>query len=160
MKIRRARLRDAEQVAKLYLQFWEVHKDRNPLHQPYWKINYKNCLKDTKDFLKNKEYKDYQFRVAVVENKVVGFILFTIKKLSSTFYKVTKYGYIEEVAVDKAYRRRGIAKKLLESALDYFKKKNLKYVSCKVELDNIPALKTWEKYGFKQETIELVKKLK
>ena len=154
--IRRAKLSDAEQVAKLYLQFWEAHKGTNPLYHPYWPINYKNCLKDAKDIVKHKEYELY---LAVGGDQVIGFVLITIKKLGK-FFKVKKYGHIEEAAVDKNHRRMGVATKMIEFAFKHFKKKGLKYAHIGVEVDLPVALKAWESMGFKQETVDLVKRLK
>ena len=155
MIIRKAILKDAEQIAKLYLQFWEVHKDKNPLHQPHWKINYKNCLIDTLDAIQDKEYEMY---VAYESGIVMGFILIVIKE-HPEFYNVKRYGYIEEVVVDKNYRRNGIAKKMVRFVLKHYKKKGLKYVQIAAEIKLPIAIKAWESLGFKQETIELVRKL-
>ena len=155
MIIRKATKKDAEQVAKLYLQFWEVHKKINPLHQLDFVINYKNCLKDVKELI---NYKSYWLYVAEENKEILGFILFTIKKNPEGF-KVRKYGFLEEAAVDKKHRGKGIAKQLLNFALNYFKNKKLKYVSCSVEIDNDTAFKVWQKCGFKQLSRELVREL-
>lgn len=153
MKIRKATKKDAEQVAKLYLQFWEVHRKINPLHQLDFIINYKNCLKDVKELI---NYKDYWLYVAEENSNILGFILFTIKKNPEGF-KVRKYGFLEETAVDKKHRGKGIAKALHNFALRYFKKKGIKYVSCSVEIDNKIALKVWQKLGFKHVSNDLIK---
>lgn len=155
MIIRKAEKKDTEQLAKLYMQFWEVHKDKNPLHQPYWKINYKNCLKDMKQL---DSYKDYICYVATENEKILGFLLFTIKK-QSKFYRVKKYGYLEECVVDKKYRGKGVARKLAECALVYMKSRSIKYVSGTVEIDNTLALKVWQKLGFKQSSIDILKEI-
>ncbi len=156
MIIRRARMSDAKRVARIYMQFWKAHSNKSPLHQPTFKINYENCLKDAKDVIKDKDYKLY---IAVEGSEVVGFILMTIKK-SGKCLKVRKYGHIEEAAVDKNHRRKGVARAMMNFVLDYFKKRGLKYAHIGVEVDLPIARKAWESMGFKQETIELVKKLK
>lgn len=155
MKIRKANKRDAEQVARLYLQFWSVHKKINPLHQLDFIINYKNCLKDVKELI---NYKDYCLYIAEENNEVLGFILFTIKKNPEGF-KVRRYGFLEETAVDKKHRGRGIAKELHNFALHYFKKRGIRYVSCSVEVDNKVALKVWQKLGFRHASNDLVKEI-
>jgi ribosomal protein S18 acetylase RimI-like enzyme len=155
MEIRKATKKDAEQIAKLYLQFWEVHKKINPLHQLDFIINYKNCLKDVKKLV---NYKSYKLYVAQENKEIVGFILFTIKKNPEGF-KVRRYGFLEETAIDKKHRGKGIAKDLHNFALKYFKKKGLKYVSCSVEIDNVIAQKVWQKLGFKKVSIDLIKEI-
>jgi ribosomal protein S18 acetylase RimI-like enzyme len=151
MIIRKAKKGDESQLADLYLEFWKVHRS-HPLHQPHFKVNHKNCMQDMKETITDKEYQMY---VALEDNKIVGFILFTIKKLSK-FYKVRKYGYIEESCVDIKHRRKGIATRLGKFAINYLKKKGIKYVSCTVEKDNPIALAVWEKFGFKQTNTDLL----
>ena len=155
MRIRKATKKDAEQVAKLYMQFWKVHKNKNILHQPAWEINPKNVLKDSKEMIRSKDYLLY---LAEENGEIAGFILFTIKTQDS-WYWVRRYCLIEELAVDEKHRRKGIASKLVNYAQNYFRKKNCKYATIKAEI-GLPALKAWESCGFKQKTVELVKKLR
>jgi GNAT superfamily N-acetyltransferase len=156
MIIRKAKKGDEEQLARLYLQFWEVHENKNPLHQLYYKINYKNCLKDMKETIQDKDYSLY---VAEKEGEIWGCVLIIIKK-QSKYLKIKKYGYVEECFVDKKHRRKGVATKLVNYALDCFKKKGCKYAQIAVEIDLPIAKKAWESLGFKPETIELVKRLR
>jgi len=156
MKIRRARKSDANQVAKLYLQFWKFQGKINPIHQIDFSINFDNCLKDTLALIRDKDYNLY---VAEEESRILGFILFTIKT-NPLGFKVRKYGFLEETAVDKAHRGKGIATKMLDFALNYFKKHNLKYVSGSVEINNKLALTVWQKLGFKQASIDLIRELR
>jgi ribosomal protein S18 acetylase RimI-like enzyme len=131
-----------------------VHS-KNPLHEPNFEINFENCLNDAKELIKDTKFKLY---VAVEGAEVLGFIVFSIEKQHKLF-KVNKYGHLVEIAVDGRHRSKGIAKELLQYALDYFRKKGIIYASCTVDIDNEHALKAWQKSGFKQISIDLIRKL-
>jgi ribosomal protein S18 acetylase RimI-like enzyme len=154
MIIRKANMGDAEQLAGLYLQFWEVHRE-NPLHEPDFEVNYENCLNDATDVIHDRKFRLY---VAVEGSEVLGFIVFAIEKQNKLF-KVKKYGHLIEIVVDRKHRGKGIGIEMQNIALNYFKKKGIHYASCTVEIDNELALATWQKSGFKQISIDLIKEV-
>ena len=57
-------------------------------------------------------------------------------------------GYIANVAVDPAYRRQGIADKLIERLLDTASERRLTFVTLEVRAGNRPAIALYEKHGF------------
>lgn len=61
----------------------------------------------------------------------------------------TDYWYIANVSVLPAYRRRGIARKLVEASMDYAKGRGAKSITLDVVAGNLPAYKLYnEKLGF------------
>jgi ribosomal protein S18 acetylase RimI-like enzyme len=57
-------------------------------------------------------------------------------------------GYVSVVAVVPAWRRRGVASALLQTAVDYLHSLGLGDVKIDVEAENIPALEAYRKLGF------------
>lgn len=57
-------------------------------------------------------------------------------------------GYISNVAVAPAYRRRGIASALLDALLRRAEEKELAFVSLEVRAGNAPAIALYERFGF------------
>ena len=57
-------------------------------------------------------------------------------------------GYISNVAVSPAYRRQGIADKLISQLLKSAEDKELTFVTLEVRQSNIPAISLYEKNGF------------
>jgi len=57
---------------------------------------------------------------------------------------------ISTVVINTKYRRRGIATKMIEVALEIAKEKNIKIVKIEVEAKNAPAVKLYTKAGFKE----------
>jgi ribosomal protein S18 acetylase RimI-like enzyme len=155
LKIRRAKASDAEQLAKLYLQFWVPHKKVDPLLE----FEKKSTLKKQIEFAKKDVNKkgNYIF-VAEQDEKLIGFIEFFIKKNCACF-KIKKYGYLNAITTHKGYRGKGVARALTNVALKFFKSKGIKYVRTNVYNSNDVAMKTWTKLGFKPQSMFFIKKI-
>ena len=66
------------------------------------------------------------------------------------FWEVSGEADITNIAVHPDYRRRGIAKKLLESAIREAKKRGLSLLTLEVRLSNTAAISLYENYGFRR----------
>ncbi len=60
-------------------------------------------------------------------------------------------GEIQRIAVDPAFRRQGIARKLMESMAAVARMKGAREVALEVRESNVSARKLYESYGFRQE---------
>lgn len=85
------------------------------------------------------------FYVAIIENKVVGFIDFWITFDSST---------ICQIAVSEDYRNKGIASKLLEKMFIDLKDKEVVVSSLEVRTHNIEAINLYLKHGYFKEIVK------
>jgi len=56
--------------------------------------------------------------------------------------------HILKVAVDSKFRKRGIARMLIEDTLEYFKSRGANHAVLEVRTDNISAINLYEKLGF------------
>lgn len=74
------------------------------------------------------------------KNRYVGYCLSSIEGYS---------GEIESIFIEKEYRKFGFGGKLMESALKWFKEKNIKDIKINVVYNNNDALPFYERYGFK-----------
>lgn len=63
--------------------------------------------------------------------------------------KICDEGYVTNIAVLPEYRRRGIAKKLIEYVIDTFKN-DLRFISLEVRASNQNAISLYEKLGFEK----------
>jgi streptothricin acetyltransferase len=59
------------------------------------------------------------------------------------------YAYIEDIAVDSSYRRRGIGWRLMEKAVEWSKLKRLPGIMLETSNVNITACLFYERFGFK-----------
>jgi len=154
--VRKAKLSDAEDIAKLYFQFWEPHKEVDPLLEFNRKLTLKNQIEFAKKDIRKRN--NYIF-VADLNGKVIGFIEFFIKKNEDCF-KIKKYGYINSATTHKDYRGKVVVKALTNEALKFLKNKGIKYVRTNVYNSNRVAMKTWTKLGFKPQSTFLIKRIK
>ena len=59
-------------------------------------------------------------------------------------------GHITNVAVAKDYRRKGIARSLIEHFIDIAKCENLEFMTLEVRASNVAAISLYESFGFTQ----------
>jgi ribosomal protein S18 acetylase RimI-like enzyme len=153
--IRKAKLSDAPGLARLYLLFWEAHKRCDPLLKTKNKITLKSEIESAKKDIRKRNTHIF---VAESGGKIIGFIEFLIKKNEGIFH-VQEYGYLNSAVTDKSYRKKGVARALTQEAFNMLKKKKIKYVKTNAYEKNIPAVKAWQKLGFKRQSLNMIKKL-
>ncbi len=62
-------------------------------------------------------------------------------------------GEILRLCVEPGFRKRGVAKNLLNKAIERFKKEGVELVYLEVEKSNLPAISLYEKLGFKRDRL-------
>lgn len=78
-----------------------------------------------------------------------------IIKKGNTYNTFDKYAFLGFMYVEPAYRGRGINSLIIEKLMEWSKKKGLKEIRLQVYSDNIPAIKAYEKVGFKKILTEM-----
>lgn len=89
------------------------------------------------------------FLVAEIKDKVVGYIVGNMIESEEG----CKEGHILDMAVDSAYRRKGIGKILIEHILEMFKKGGANKVRLEVKLKNTEARRFYSQLGFVENRI-------
>lgn len=85
--------------------------------------------------------KNSYFIVAVQSNTVLGY---------AGVHCILDEGYITNVAVFPAFRKKGIGKKLLNNILKHAEKNNFAFITLEVRTSNFIAIKLYEGLGFEQ----------
>lgn len=94
--------------------------------------------------------------IALENKKIVGIILGKFfKPLRISKYR--KKGHISNLYVDKAYRNKGIAEKLILEVMKWLKENNVQHASLEIHIDNVAAQNLYRKLGFRDFTIKLIK---
>ena len=128
---------ELEQLIELYIQGYKGLEE----------YSYTN-RKDVKAYIRWLWKRDrYGIFIAKAQNRVIGFIACDSKWFSKKDGGIV--GAIHEIVVDPEFRRKGVGLKLIKTAIEYLKKKNLQTVELWVGDENIPARKLYEKVGFK-----------
>ncbi len=91
------------------------------------------------------------FYVAEADGRIVGYVMSRVEWGLGIFRQgITKRGHIISIAVLPEYRRRGIATSLMKAAMESLKKVyGCSEVYLEVRVSNTPAIRLYEKLGFK-----------
>jgi ribosomal protein S18 acetylase RimI-like enzyme len=85
--------------------------------------------------------------VAEVDGQVVGYILGAIIDLHPDLFQHTDAGFIADIFVDPAYRRRGIARELVETISAWFTEQGAQHIEWQVAAANTAGVRFWEAVG-------------
>jgi len=90
------------------------------------------------------------FIVAEKSGEIVGYVMGRVERGFSSLkgYKLTKKGHIVSIAIIEEYRRKGIATRILEEALEGFKEYGASESFLEVRESNIEAIHLYQKIGY------------
>jgi ribosomal protein S18 acetylase RimI-like enzyme len=97
-------------------------------------------------FVDNKDRKAF---VAVEGGVIVGYISVLIQEQAS-YWKIKRIGHISGLMVHPDNRRKGIGRKLLQSAVDFFKEKGIKQYTLFTSVNNKSGIEFYEKCGLEK----------
>jgi GNAT superfamily N-acetyltransferase len=96
--------------------------------------------------------------VAEEDEEIIGYSLNNIKS-NVKLFRVKKFGYLSDIFVAKTHRKRGIGNAFLKAALAWFRKKRMRYASIAYRACNRQAGQVYRRWGFHDNSVELVRKL-
>ena len=153
MKIRRARPEDVPELQVLWVEFMDHHSRLDP--------DYERRADAVANWLK---YLDGKFEdesaavfVAVDEARIVGYIGALVRTYPPVF-TLEKHGYIEEIAVTREFRRRGIATGLWSAAERWLLSRGVERIKVTIDIDNPESRGFFRNRGFGEFTETLIKK--
>jgi ribosomal-protein-alanine N-acetyltransferase len=79
------------------------------------------------------------FLAAVEDERLTGYVFMSV---------ILDEGYICNVAVNEAYRRRGTGSALIRELVTYGKKNGLSFITLEVRKSNLPAISLYSHFGF------------
>ncbi len=97
---------------------------------------------------------DAEVVVAVVDGSVVGSGSAIIKN-GNPYNAFDRYCFLGFMYVAPAHRGKGVNKLIIEKLTEWSDKKGLKEIRLQVYSDNLPAIKAYEKVGFKKILTEM-----
>jgi ribosomal protein S18 acetylase RimI-like enzyme len=99
--------------------------------------------------------------VAEIDGQIVGFISLSIENKNDVLIvKKEDVIYISDTSVLPEYRNRGIGRGLLAKAYEFAKGKNVRFVKLIVFAGNTTAKLLYEKDGFKDYEVTMLKEIK
>ncbi|HHX00887.1 MAG TPA: GNAT family N-acetyltransferase [Acholeplasmataceae bacterium] len=106
-----------------------------------------NSYNDLYDEFKNS---NHIFFGATFNNYLIGFIQISIRTDYVNGSTTSPVGFIEGIFVDENYRKKGIARKLVDRAVSYFKNEGIKEIASDVLIDNIDSQNFHKSIGFEE----------
>lgn len=154
MQIRKAKIEDVPRIAQMGVDFTR-YLDSIDRHF----VPSKNLKKLYVDYFRKNIYSSRSLLLVAVEGeKIFGFALAKIRK-TPPMWGERPYGEITHMYLEKKYQRMGIADAFLSHVYKWFKEKKIKEVEITVLEKNKQARKAWKKYGFREYTLRLRKKI-
>jgi GNAT superfamily N-acetyltransferase len=96
--------------------------------------------------------------VAVLEGNIVAGFLHLHSEID--YYRETKNGHVADLVVAEAYEGKGIARQLLSQAEDWARGQQFDWLTISVFRENARAARTYERLGFKEDRVRLLKPLR
>jgi len=87
--------------------------------------------------------------LAVDGGAIIGYISVLIQEQAG-YWKIKKVGHISGLMVHHNHRRKGVGRKLLQSAVDYFKEKGIKQYTLFTSVNNKCGIEFYEKCGLEK----------
>ena len=132
MSIRVATLEDARLVAELAIQMWESHTIEELTQEFYEYISKENGT----------------IFLAMVGGYAVGFAQCGLRRDYVEGTDSSQVGYLEGIFIEEEYRKRGLARELLEACQKRAKEQGCAEFASDCELDNEASLKFHMKMEF------------
>ncbi|MBI4447550.1 GNAT family N-acetyltransferase, partial [Candidatus Woesearchaeota archaeon] len=111
--------------------------------------------------MKNIKKRNTLFLILADKEKPAGFFIGKIEKLSRNGCEVEteKIGYIENVFITKKFRGKGNFSELIKIFFEYLKKREVKYCSLHVDINNKPAIGAYKKLNFFIQEYKMIAKI-
>ena len=101
---------------------------------------------------------DMLLLVADLGGEIAGFLIGVIRDSAPVFVR-SRHGYIMDIYVDPTFRRQGIGRRLVETALEWFASRGADNVRLMVAAANEAGIAFWKGIGFDDYFIELWKEI-
>ena len=144
LKITKAKQPDSNEIGKIAYQVALLHYQNAPDEFK------KPTLKDQTEYIKKSiDDKDVLVLKAVLDKKIVGYVVVYFNTLPKKYFQSNKRAFIGSIAVDENYRGKGIGTALLKAAETATKKKKISVIEINVYTFNSNAEKLYDKLGYK-----------
>lgn len=149
MNIRKAKVEDIKEISDILMQVSKLHSDNRPDIFKDKKIS--EIIKWSEDILKDNQ------KIVIVaesESKICGVAVCKIKTINEHInVKDTKIFSVDELCVDKEYRKKGIGSNLIAEAKRLAEENNCNRLELNCWKFNQDAMKFYKDIGFEEQRI-------
>lgn len=151
---------DQSQISSLSFKFGQFYEELDDMGRFRFSDDHEPAY--TKYRVEEAYSHDGKVFVAEGSGVIVGYVMGYIQPLSELDKKgfvPTKPGVVSELYVEENYNKMGIGKKLMETIENYLKKSGCDVIELGVLAPNKNARKFYEKLGYREREIFVIKKL-
>jgi ribosomal protein S18 acetylase RimI-like enzyme len=153
MEIREARPSDLPALVELWREFMAYHCDLDPDYQLS-----ADAIANWEKYVRSKfEDQMATMFVAVDGGVMLGYIGAVVRDYPPVF-TMDRYGFVEEIAVTRAFRRRGIGRKLWSAAEAWLLGQGIERIRVNIDTDNDASQGFFRRLGFGDHTQSLIRK--
>ena len=109
-------------------------------------------------FGKNIRSRSWGMFLAELDGEAAGYLTVTVKK-PPPVYNVERIGYIDSIFIRKPFRGTGLSSRFRETAIAWFRDKNLSHMSLNVSPQNSHARSIYQGWGFLEYRLEMRMKI-
>ena len=148
INIRKAVLEDYDAVCRIMNQVQKLHVQ--------WRPDIYKSTSDvmSKDFFQDAVSKEL-FYVAEINSIITGVLGLEFRHIESPLHVTREVLFIDSMAVDEAYRGKGIGHTFFSKLKEIAMKKNCDGIELQVNAKNKPAYEMYSKYGFTEKSINM-----
>lgn len=144
-KIQEATTEHVQEIVSLWTKLMNIHKEMDAHYFCETDNSIDEYKSDIEWFIKNDSNKVF---VALVDNKVVGYVTAQLVYFYKSYYNMDSHCSIEDIMIDNDYRHLGIGKAFIEEVKVWSQSEGIKTIQLHVFSKNEKALNFFEKQGF------------
>lgn len=137
---------DLKALVQLSRDFFYEYESNHPYFFKIDKIEEADIISYFCRFIDNDDRKAF---VAVEAGDIIGYITVLIQEQSG-YWMIKKVGHISGLMVQKNHRRKGIGRKLLQSAVEYFRENGVKQYTLFTSVNNKSGIEFYQKCGLEK----------
>jgi ribosomal protein S18 acetylase RimI-like enzyme len=150
VEIRKATQEDLDGI----IDQWKDFMDYHITFDRFWtrsKLGHEKVHHFIRSILKNP---DCQVLVATKNKRIIGYQISQIQEHPPVLQR-TRYCLVNDIAIDKKFRGKGIGSKMFEKVKKWAKSKGVDRMELQVAAGNLRAIRFYEKQGMKPYTIHM-----
>lgn len=159
-KIREAKSKEITKIVPLWKKLMAHHNDlaKKTKMKWYYELLPDSAEKWEKWVRKELKSKNGMLLIAEDNGRVVGYSLNILKK-NIPIFTIKKLGHFSDLYIEPEYRSKGMGREFMKIAIEWFKKKKIKFVSIAAHALNPNAIRIYRKFGFSDFHVEMRMKL-
>lgn len=142
--VRPAKPGDVDAIARLWEALVEYHRALDADLPP---ATSQGAMRYARRLVDQLDNPTTRVLVAVANGKIVGYVVGVVVDLAPEIFAQEPSGFLADIYVDAAQRRRGIGTALVEALVDWFRNNGLRYFEWHAAVQNPAGIAFWRALG-------------